>query len=82
NVALDIGAEVTLGIRPEAFHLCDRNEPGAIAGTIRLIEHMGSDLFVHLALNAGEPLVARLLAERAPHLAHGQLVNLSVRPDR
>lgn len=82
NVALDVGAQVTLGIRPEAFHLCDRNEPGAIAGTIRLIEHMGSDLFVHLALEAGEPLVARLLAERAPHLAHGQLVSLSVRPDR
>ncbi|MFD9900310.1 ABC transporter ATP-binding protein [Mesorhizobium sp. NPDC059025] len=83
NVDLEIGAPVTLGIRPEAFHLCDRSEPGAIAGTIRLIEHMGSDLFVHLdASGTGEPLVARLLAERAPHLAHGQLVNVNVRTDR
>ncbi|MFE0018303.1 ABC transporter ATP-binding protein [Mesorhizobium sp. NPDC059054] len=82
HVDLDVGARVTLGIRPEAFHLCERSEPGAIAGTIRLIEHMGSDLFVHLALPGGEILVARLLAERAPHLSHGQLVSLSVRPDR
>lgn len=82
HVDLDVGARVTLGIRPEAFHLCERSEPGAIAGTIRLIEHMGSDLFVHLAMPGGETLVARLLAERAPHLAQGQLINLSVRPDR
>ncbi|MET4245195.1 ABC transporter ATP-binding protein [Bradyrhizobium sp. RT10b] len=77
------GAHLTLGIRPEAFHLAERGGQGALTGSVRMIEHMGSDLFVHLDLAGGDhPLIARLLAERAPHIAPGQTLHVGVRPDR
>ncbi|MET4072453.1 multiple sugar transport system ATP-binding protein [Bradyrhizobium sp. S3.2.6] len=77
------GAHLTLGIRPEAFHLAERGGQGALTGSVRMIEHMGSDLFVHLDLAGGDhPLIARLLAERAPHVAPGQTLHVGVGPDR
>ncbi|WP_213290829.1 ABC transporter ATP-binding protein [Bradyrhizobium sp. sGM-13] len=77
------GAHLTLGIRPEAFHLVDHGGQGALTGSVRMIEHMGSDLFVHLDLaGVDHPLIARLLAERAPHIAPGQTLHVGVRPDR
>ncbi|KRR19404.1 ABC transporter ATP-binding protein [Bradyrhizobium retamae] len=77
------GAHLTLGIRPEAFHLADHGGQGILTGFVRMIEHMGSDLFVHLDLaGIDHPLIARLLAERAPHIAPGQTLHVGVRPDR
>lgn len=77
------GAALTLGIRPEAFHLANHGGQGALTGSVRMIEHMGSDLFVHLDLaGIDHPLIARLLAERAPHIAVGQTLHVGVRPDR
>ncbi|NYG45478.1 multiple sugar transport system ATP-binding protein [Bradyrhizobium sp. IAR9] len=77
------GTPLTLGIRPEAFHLADHRGQGALTGSVRMIEHMGSDLFVHIDLAGVEhPLIARLLAERAPHMASGQTLHVGVRPDR
>ncbi|MGY3610266.1 MULTISPECIES: ABC transporter ATP-binding protein [unclassified Bradyrhizobium] len=77
------GTHLTLGIRPEAFHLADHGGQGELTGSVRLIEHMGSDLFVHLDLaGINHPLIARLLAERAPHIAPGQTLHVGVRPDR
>ncbi|MDH2347763.1 ABC transporter ATP-binding protein [Bradyrhizobium sp. SSUT77] len=79
----DAGAEVTLGIRSEAFHLAERSGPGSLTGSVKLIEHMGSDLYVHLDLpSVAQPVIARLLAERAPRIAIGQVLNLGVQPDR
>lgn len=76
------GTHLTLGIRPEAFHLSDRVGQGALTGSVRMVEHMGSDLFVHLDLaGIDQPLIARLLAERAPHIAPGQTLHVGVRPD-
>jgi len=77
------GAEVTLGIRPEALDLAPSIAPGVLSGMIRLIEHMGSDLYVHLDRpgQAGQ-LVARLHAERASHVAIGQTIRLRVRADQ
>ncbi|WFT96841.1 ABC transporter ATP-binding protein [Bradyrhizobium barranii] len=76
------GAHLTLGIRPEAFHLAESGGQGALTGFVRMIEHMGSDLFVHLDLAGGDhPLIARLLAERAPDIAPGQTLHVGVRPD-
>ncbi|MGY3488122.1 multiple sugar transport system ATP-binding protein [Bradyrhizobium sp. USDA 4011] len=77
------GAALTLGIRPEAFHLADHGGQSALTGSVRMIEHMGSDLFVHLDLaGVDHPLIIRLLAERAPHIAPGQTLHIGVRPDR
>ncbi|WP_027532937.1 ABC transporter ATP-binding protein [Bradyrhizobium sp. WSM3983] len=77
------GTHLTLAIRPEAFHLAHQGGQGALTGSVRMIEHMGSDLFVHLDLaGINHPLLARLLAERAPHIAPGQTLHVGVRPDR
>ncbi|WFU14872.1 ABC transporter ATP-binding protein [Bradyrhizobium sp. CB3481] len=85
TIAVDAfaGAHLALGIRPEAFHLADHGGQGTLTGSVRMIEHMGSDLFVHLDLAGVEhPLIARLLAERAPHIAPGQTLHVGVRSDR
>ncbi len=90
-VDLDCGANVhvTLGIRPEAFHIAERTGPGSLVGSIRLIEHMGSDLYVHLDMpgavgpgGVAGPVIARLPAEHAPHIVSGQTLHIGVRPDR
>jgi multiple sugar transport system ATP-binding protein len=75
------GTALTLGIRPEAFHVAEHGTPGSLTGSVRLTEHMGSDLFVHLAIpGADEPVVARFLAERAPQIQFGQTLSLTVQP--
>lgn len=80
---LDVGTLVTLGIRPEVFYLVERAGPGSITGRVRLVDHLGSDLFVHLDVQgASEPVIARLLAERAPSINHGQALHLGIRPER
>ncbi|MBB5538792.1 ABC transporter ATP-binding protein [Rhizobium giardinii] len=85
TVAADAGpgTALTVGIRPEAFHLVETGGPNVLTGAVRLVEHMGSDLFVHLNVPGTEhPVVARLLAERAPQIELGQTLHLGVRPER
>ncbi|MHC2296153.1 ABC transporter ATP-binding protein [Rhizobium mongolense] len=77
------GSLLTLGIRPEAFHLTDGGGPGTITGSVRLVEHMGSDLYVHLDVaGMAEPVIARLLAERAPSIEPGRTLHLGLRRER
>ncbi|WP_342723757.1 ABC transporter ATP-binding protein [Bradyrhizobium sp. B097] len=77
------GTPLSLGIRPETFYLADRGGQSALTGSVRMIEHMGSDLFVHLDLaGIDQPLIARLRAERAPQIAPGQTLHVGVRADR
>jgi multiple sugar transport system ATP-binding protein len=77
------GSLLTLGIRPEAFHLVEHGGLGTITGSVRLVEHMGSDLYVHLDVaGMAEPLIARLLTERAPSIEPGRALHLGLRPDR
>lgn len=78
-----VGTNLTLGIRPEAFQLVDRSGPGVMSGSVRMIEHHGSDLFVHLDMpGANDPVTARLLAERAPVIHIGETLHVAVRSDR
>lgn len=82
-VTATLRSELTLGIRPEAFHLTDAAGTNILTGSVRLIEHMGSDLFVHLsAPGVDHPIIARLLAERAPQIGVGQTLHLGVNPER
>jgi multiple sugar transport system ATP-binding protein len=85
SVPADIasGTGLSIGIRPEAFHLVETAGNNVLTGAVRLVEHMGSDLFVHLDVPGGDhPVIARLLAERAPHIASGQTLHLGVKPER
>jgi multiple sugar transport system ATP-binding protein len=73
------GTGLALGIRPEAFHVVHHGGPDVFTGAVRMVEHMGSDLYIHLDLPGMEqPLIARLLAERAPHIAVGQTLHVGV----
>ncbi|SCB55589.1 multiple sugar transport system ATP-binding protein [Bradyrhizobium shewense] len=77
------GTQLLLGIRPEAFYHADHAGQGVLTGSVRMVEHMGSDLFVHLGLaGIDQPLIARLVAERAPHIAPGQTLHVGASPDR
>ncbi|ULJ74328.1 ABC transporter ATP-binding protein [Rhizobium gallicum] len=85
SVAVDVphSTSLTLGIRPEAFHLVDAGGPHVLTGAVRLVEHMGSDLYVHLDVPGTDiPVIARLLAERAPQIEPGQTLHLGVKPER
>ena len=55
---LGTSGPVTVGIRPEHLGL---NQPGDIAvdGTITLVEYLGSELFVYVALADGQSLLAQ-----------------------
>ncbi len=58
SAQLGISGPVTVGIRPEHLGL---NQPGDIAvdGTITLVEYLGSELFVYVALANGQSLLAQ-----------------------
>lgn len=56
-----------LGVRPEAFVPCDDNE--LLSGRVRLVENLGSDLFVQLSV-PGVPLPVTL---RLPPSERGKL---------
>ena len=56
------GAE-TVGIRPE--HLALSSEDGALAGTVRHVEHLGSDTHVYVTLGDGTDLTVRLPGQSA-----------------
>jgi multiple sugar transport system ATP-binding protein len=78
------GTPVVLGVRPEAFSpVAPGGQGELLAGRVRLVEHLGSDLYVHLdAEGQAEPVIARLDAERAPHVAAGERIHLAVRAER
>ncbi|MDX8541567.1 ABC transporter ATP-binding protein [Mesorhizobium abyssinicae] len=85
SVACEIapGSRFTVGIRPEAFQFAEHSGPGVITGSVRMVEHMGSDLFVYFdPCGLQQPLIARLSAERAPHIVTGQTLHVSVRSDQ
>ncbi|SJM30228.1 ABC transporter ATP-binding protein [Mesorhizobium delmotii] len=77
------GTSLALGIRPEAFHLVEAGGHNILTGAVRMVEHMGSDLYVHLDVPGTEhPVIARLLAERAPQITSGQTLHIGVKPER
>ncbi|NEU98889.1 ABC transporter ATP-binding protein [Bradyrhizobium uaiense] len=73
---------LTVGIRPEAFHLASSGEPNSISAAVRLVEHMGSDLFLHLDLTGvPDPIIARLPAASG-HIAPGNRLHLRIRTEQ
>ena len=49
----------TIGIRPEDLDICDANDTPEFSGTVMHIENMGSDVFIYVDINVGEPLLIR-----------------------
>ncbi len=52
--------DVTLGIRPEHLRV---DQDGQLRGEVQVFEHLGGEAFVHLKLEDGQQLVARLDGE-------------------
>ena len=72
------GAGVTLGIRPEDFHLSSAADAW-ISGSAEFVEDLGSDYFVHLSCEDLE-LIARLPAHHP--IKRGDRLNLKIDPER
>ncbi|MBN8941721.1 MAG: ABC transporter ATP-binding protein [Rhizobiales bacterium] len=84
-VAAPAGASVTVAIRPEAFILMQgaRTEAATVSGTIRHLEHLGSETLVHVgAQPLAKPMIARVEPVAGAALAIGEAVTLGVRPSR
>ena len=80
DTGLDPGSGVTLGLRPEALLATDRAGPGVITGAVRLLEHLGSDLYAHVDVPGQDaPLIARLPAEDEAASASGATLHLGPR---
>jgi multiple sugar transport system ATP-binding protein len=70
---------VTLGIRPEDVTLSEDSR-GAIRGAIVLIEPVGADMYLNVALDAGQTCVLR--TPRTSSVEEGNRVALGFRSDR
>ncbi len=69
--------DVTLGIRPEHLRVDER---GQLRGEVQVFEHLGGEAFVHLLLEDGQQLVARLDGEH--HMRPGDRCVLGVDPQK
>jgi multiple sugar transport system ATP-binding protein len=82
RVALEdrhLSADVTLGVRSEHVLVSTGPQPGAVEARVALVEPVGSDMFVSLAI--GEtPCVAR--TEPRSDIAEGQTIWLTFVPER
>lgn len=68
----------TIGVRPEHWQLSTTE--GEFAGTVGVAEHLGSDTFLHIALDDGTPIIARAEGEFPLH--HGDKVWLTPQEGR
>jgi multiple sugar transport system ATP-binding protein len=74
--------ELCLGIRPEALKVVQGAGVGVISGHVKFVEHLGSDLFVHLAvLAARDPLIVRVPANHPTAIHPGDLLHVSPADD-
>ena len=76
--SLAVGAEVTLGVRPE--HLAVASEGDGVAASVDVVEHLGDSQILHLLLPDGQTVVAKRPAERASP-SPGDRVRLRPRPE-
>jgi ABC-type sugar transport system ATPase subunit len=72
--------EITLGIRPENIELVGANEPATVAGTVELVEAVGSDSFLSVAVGDGASVMMRVAADT--RVDEGERVTLRFPPRR
>jgi multiple sugar transport system ATP-binding protein len=77
------GSHVTLAVRPEAWLADTEPHPCHLAGVVRHIEHVGSDVFAHVETAAANArTIVRLSPSVGEHLGLGAQITLSVSVDR
>jgi multiple sugar transport system ATP-binding protein len=83
DVRVADGDRLLIGIRPEALRLSDGASKNVIPGCIRLVEHLGSDVHLHLQVgSASGLLVMRLPLERASEVRPGDALQLGLCPSQ
>jgi multiple sugar transport system ATP-binding protein len=81
DVTSAAGERILIGVRPEALRLVEPGAKDTISARVRLIEHMGSDVFVHVEMPGASGLsVVRLPLERASRIQLGEALQLGLRP--
>jgi multiple sugar transport system ATP-binding protein len=71
------------GVRPESMQLVAPYETGALAGHVRLVEHMGAESLVHVDVpGQATPLIARIDAHSGHDPQRGEAVGLNPLPHR
>jgi ABC-type sugar transport system ATPase subunit len=72
--------EIMLGIRPENIELAGANEPATIPGTVELVEAVGSDSFLSVAIADDVSVMVRVSADT--RVEEGERVSLRFPPRR
>jgi ABC-type sugar transport system ATPase subunit len=70
--------EVTLGVRPEGFHLVGPGDPGAVEATVDLVESVGADAYLSVTVGAGTRATVRV--ESGSGIRDGQRIHVRVDP--
>jgi ABC-type sugar transport system ATPase subunit len=74
------GDEITLGVRAESVELTSPGDPGAIPGGVELVEAVGSDSFLSVAVADDVSVMARVPADT--RVREGERVHLRFPPGR
>ena len=69
---------VTLGVRPEDLRLKDPGD--ALRAQVRVVEPVGSEMYVHLTSDSGVQMIARAPADT--HISVEQQVSFEIPPDK
>lgn len=54
---------VTLGIRPEHIEISSPGRPGAVTGTVALVENVGADAYLSVSVGSGQTVWVRTNAQ-------------------
>jgi multiple sugar transport system ATP-binding protein len=74
--------KVKIAIRPEALGVAEHPGAGVIMGRVGLVEHHGSDLFVHVDVDGeAAPIIARIAPSVMANLSRGAALGLAPQPD-
>ena len=75
-----VGGEITLGIRPENVELAAPGDADAIPGCVELVEAVGSDSFLSVAVADNQSVMVRVPADTRAH--EGERLHLRFPPRR
>ena len=78
-----VGSRVNVGMRSECLTLRDADGAATFCGRIRHVENLGSDCFVHVAVDGVDaPVVARADGRRADDFVIGASIGVACDPER
>jgi ABC-type sugar transport system ATPase subunit len=80
DLAGQYAAMTTAGLRPECLSPVGESAAGSLSGTVDLVETIGPDSYVSVALSGTESVIARVPSPEAPN--EGDRVHLGFQPEK